>query len=161
MAPLIRVPVPAWIQPDARQIEAAGRSLWLDSETSPKPDVAWRLPGPLHSTQGVQTRIKDCHQASSLACPKLWWFLPAGNYPQDQHTHGLGTCALLPGVDGTRPWQGPTHIGHLTCVCLILWCLRRKLDLPVKKINKMDVTLILQCSCQQGERTSVQISSRP
>lgn len=57
--------------------------------------------------------------------------------------------------------RAPPHTGHLTCVCFDFVVPAWKLDPPVKTINKIDVTLILQCYYQQGERTSVQISSRP
>ena len=72
---------------------------------------------------------------------------------------GLVLCFLVLMEHGLG--RAPPHMGHLTCVCFDFVVPAWKLDLPVKKINKMDVTLILQCDYQQGERTSVLISSRP
>lgn len=96
-----------------------------------------------------------------LACStKPWWFLPAGNRPQGR-ARGLTTWTLLPRADVTRPWQGPLRTGHLTCVCFDFVVPAWKPEPPVREINKMDMTLILQCYYQQGESTSVQLPSRP
>lgn len=96
-----------------------------------------------------------------LACSaRPWWLLPAGNRPQDQ-ARGLATCILLPRADVTRPWQGPLRTGHLTCVCFDFVVPAWKLEPPVREINKMDMTLILQCYYHQGESASVQLPEGP
>lgn len=96
-----------------------------------------------------------------LACSaQPWWLLPAGNRPPDQ-ARGLATCILLPRADVTRPWQGPLRTGHLTCVCFDFVVPAWKLEPPVREINKMDMTLILQCYYQQGESASVQLPEGP
>lgn len=63
---------------------------------------------------------------------------------------GLGLCFLVLMEHGLG--RAPPYMGHLTCVCFDFVVPAWKLDLPVKTINKMDVTLILQCYYQQGEK---------
>lgn len=80
MAPLIQAASPCLDTTEGRQIEAAGRSLWLDPETSLKAMCS------LVSPRALTFNTRSPDQDKGLSPSELWWFLPAGNYPQDQHT---------------------------------------------------------------------------
>lgn len=54
--------------------------MWLDPETSLKAMCS------LVSPRALTFNTRSPDQDKGLSPSELWWFLPAGNYPQDQHT---------------------------------------------------------------------------
>lgn len=133
----------------------------LDLETSPK------ARGSLVSSRALIVNTRSPDQDKGLSPRDLLWLVQpsSGGFFQQGITHRTSTClrtwAVLPGVDEHGLGRAPPHMGHLTCVCFDFVVPSWKPELPVKKINKMDVMLILQCYYQQGGRTSVQLASGP